>query len=174
MRFPSRFSATWGGGGLPWSPRASQRGRPMAHDPLVQCHECGLLQRNPPLPAGDAVRCARCNATLHRNLPNSLDRTLALTSAGVIFFVIANSFPLLSIQLQGRTTETTLFTGIEVLYRQGFWSLSLVVFFTAILAPGIRLALLLSVLVPLRMNHVGRGFPTLFRYGLAVGSRMIT
>jgi hypothetical protein len=136
----------------------------MARDALTQCHECGLLQRNPPLPAGDAARCVRCDATLHRNIPDSLDRTLALTVAGIVLFVVANSFPFLSFQLQGQTTETTLFTGVKDLYGQGMWELSLVVFFTSILAPGIQLTLLMIVLVPLKMNRLPRGFPTLFRY----------
>jgi len=136
----------------------------MARDALTKCHECGLLQRNPRLPAGDAARCARCDASLHRNIPDSLDRTLALTLAGIVLFIVANSFPFLSFQLQGQTTETTLFTGVNDLYLQGMWGLSLVVFFTSILAPGIQLTLLLIVLVPLKMGRLPRGFPKLFRY----------
>jgi paraquat-inducible protein A len=136
----------------------------MARDALTQCHECGLLQRNPRLPVGDAARCVRCGATLHRNIPDSLDRTLALTLAGIVLFAVANSFPFLSFQLQGQATETTLFTGVRDLYQQGMWGLSGVVFFTSILAPGIQLALLVIVLVPLKMNLHPRGFPTLFRY----------
>jgi len=113
---------------------------------------------------GGAARCTRCGATLHRNVPDSLDRTLALTIAGIVLFVVANSFPFLSFQLQGQTTETTLFTGVEDLYLQGMWELSLVVLFTSILAPGIQLALLLMVLLPLKMNRLHGGFPVLFRY----------
>lgn len=136
----------------------------MARDALTKCHECGLLQRNPLLPVGDAAKCVRCDATLHRNIPDSLDRTLALALAGVVLFVVANSFPFLSFQLQGQTTETTLFTGVKDLFLQGMWELSLVVFFTSILAPGIQLVLLLIVLFSLRMNHLPRVFSTLFRY----------
>ncbi|MCB2262809.1 MAG: PqiA/YebS family transporter subunit [Candidatus Thiosymbion ectosymbiont of Robbea hypermnestra] len=140
----------------------------MAPDALIQCHACGLLQRNPPLPAGGAVRCGRCATMLRRHIPEGAERALALILAGLILFVIANGFPLLSIRLQGQTVEMTLFTGIETLYRQGMWPLSLVVFFTGILAPGIRLVLLLSVLIPLGMNRVGRGSATRFRYAAAL------
>jgi paraquat-inducible protein A len=136
----------------------------MAHDLLTQCHECGLLQRNPSLPAGAAVRCVRCGALLHRNIPGSLDRTLALTIAGIVLFLVANSFPFLSFHLQGQSTETSLFTGVKDLYQQGMWGLSLVVFFTSILAPGIQLVLLLLVLVPLKLNRLPPGFARLFRH----------
>lgn len=136
----------------------------MPKDALTKCHDCGLLQKNPRLPAGAAAKCVRCSASLHRNLPDSLNRTLALTMAGIILFVVANSLPFLSFQFQGQTTETTLFTGVKDLYLQGMWELSLVVFFTSILAPGVQLALLLIVLVPLKVNRLPRGFSTLFRY----------
>jgi len=106
----------------------------------------------------------RCGHTLHKHQPDSLDRTLALTLAGIVLFVVANSFPFLSFQMQGQTTETTLFTGVRDLYQQGMWGLSAVVFFTSILAPGIQLALLMVVLIPLKLNRLPRGFPTLFRY----------
>jgi len=106
----------------------------------------------------------RCGYTLHKNQPDSLDRTLALTLAGIVLFVVANSFPFLSFQMQGQTTETTLFTGVKDLYQQGMWGLSAVVFFTSILAPGIQLVLLMTVLIPLKLNRLPRGFPTLFRY----------
>lgn len=136
----------------------------MARDPLTQCPECDLLQRNPTLPAGAAARCVRCGALLHRNQPDSLERTLALTLAGVVLFAVANGFPFLSFQMQGQTTETTLITGVQHLYEQGMWQLAAVVLFTSILAPGLQLGLLLAVLLPLAVGRLPRGFPTLFRY----------
>jgi paraquat-inducible protein A len=136
----------------------------MARDALTQCHECGLLQRNPPLPLGGAARCGRCGANLHRNIPDSLDRTLALAVAGIVLFIVANSFPFLSLELQGQTTQTTLFAGVKDLYQQGLWELALVVGFTSILAPGLQLLLLLVVLIPLKSGRLPRGFASLFRY----------
>ena len=130
----------------------------------MQCQECGLLQQVPPLPSGASARCARCGCTLRRHRPNSLDRTLALTLAGTVLFVIANSFPFLSFQLQGQWTESTLMTGVKGLYGEGFWELAVVVLFTTVLAPGLQLILLLSVLLPLRWNRLPKHFATLFRW----------
>ncbi len=129
----------------------------------MQCQECGLLQQVPPLPPGASARCPRCGCTLRRRPPNSLDRTLALTLAGTVLFVIANSFSFLSFQMQGQWTETTLMTGVQGLYAEGFWVLAGVVLFTTILAPGLQLVLLLSVLLPLRKNRLPKGFAARFR-----------
>ncbi len=133
-------------------------------DQITQCHECGLVQRNPPVPAGGGVRCRRCGCTLHRSRPDSLDRTLALTVAGLTLFVIANTFPFLTLEMQGGATESTLASGVLELYRQGEWQLSAVVLFTSILAPGLQLTLLLTVLLPLRFGSLPSGFGVLFRY----------
>jgi paraquat-inducible protein A len=93
-----------------------------------------------------------------------LNRTLALTIAGLTLFVIANSFPFLSFSMQGQVTQTTLFTGIQTLYDQGKWQIAAVVAFTSVLAPGLQLSLLLIVLIPLAGRRMPRRLPTLFRH----------
>jgi paraquat-inducible protein A len=136
----------------------------MARDTLTQCHECGLLQRIPVLPVGGVALCPRCGCRLHSRRPDSLEPALALTLAGVVLFVVANSFPFLSFQMQGQATETTLATGVLDLYAAGRWELAAVVGFTSILAPGLQLALLLAVLVPLKLGRLPAGVARLFRY----------
>ena len=136
----------------------------MARDLLTQCHECDLLQRNPLLPPGAAAHCARCGALLHRNRPDSLEPALALTLAGLILFLVANSFPFLALEMQGQTRATTLTTGVISLYAEGMWGLAAVVLFTSILAPGLQLGLLLIVLIPLKLGRLPARFATLFRH----------
>lgn len=132
-------------------------------DPLTECKECGLLQRNPPLPPGAEVECARCGCVMHRHRPDSLSRTLALALAGIVLFLIANGFPFLSFEMQGQTTETTLLTGIRNLNEQGKWEIAAVVAFTSVLAPGLQLGVLLAVMVPLSLNRMPRWLPGMFR-----------
>jgi paraquat-inducible protein A len=132
---------------------------------LSLCEECDLLQRSPPLPPNGSSSCVRCGHRLHRHRPASLDRTLAFALTGLILFVVANSFPFLSFEMQGQRTETTLFTGVADLTEQGKGEVAAVVFFTAILAPGLQLLLLLIVLVPLKLwRGLPPGYPTLFRW----------
>jgi paraquat-inducible protein A len=136
----------------------------MPHDSLTECLECGLLQRIPAVPTGGAAQCVRCGGILHRHRPDSLNRTLALTIAGIVLFVVANSFPFLSLEMQGQETRTTLMTGAVDLYQAGDWPIAAVVLFTSILAPGLQLALLLAVLLPLTFNRMPAWLPTLFRW----------
>jgi paraquat-inducible protein A len=137
----------------------------MSHDALTLCHECDLLQRTPPLPEGGSAHCVRCGHLLHKHRPDSINRTLALTMAGLVLFVLANSYPFLSFDMQGQVTQTTLFTGVKQLTEQGKAEVAAVVLFTSILAPGLQLLLLLIVLLPLKLGgRLPPGFPTLFRW----------
>lgn len=128
---------------------------------LIACHECDLLQRDIPLNPGCTASCRRCGAVLYRNATDSIDRTLAYASAASILFLVANLFPIFSIEVQGDRSAITLFGAVLSLWDQGMELISLLVFLTAIVAPAVELVSLLSILVPLRLGLTPPGY-TLF------------
>lgn len=130
---------------------------------IIACHECDMLHRIKPLPAGGIAQCMRCGAVLYRRKKNSLDRTLALTIAGLIFFVVANTYPFLGMKSGGLEKETTLITGMLELSAQGMEGLALLVFFTSVLAPLFYLVGVLYVLIPLKVNRLPWNLPVVFR-----------
>lgn len=130
---------------------------------LIACHECDLLQRTTPL-AGDTVaRCSRCFCVLYRPHDDNLDRPLAYTLAAAVLFVIANTFPIAGLELQGQSTAATLFGMAQALYQQDMKLLSALVFFTTIVVPGVELGAMAYLLVPLRMGRVPRLLPIALR-----------
>ena len=130
---------------------------------LIACHECDLLHRVQPLPDGGAARCVRCGALLYYQKKDSLDRTLALTIAGLVLFIVANTFPFLAMKSGGLVRETTLITGIKGLYLQGMEALALLVLLSSILVPLVQIAGMLYVLVPLKVNRVPRNLALVYR-----------
>jgi paraquat-inducible protein A len=131
---------------------------------LIACHECDLLHRVQPLPEGGAARCVRCGALLYYQKKDSLDRTLALTIAGLVLFIVANTFPFLAMKSGGLVRETTMITGIKGLYLQEMESLALLVLLTSILVPFVQIAGMLYVLVPLKLNRVPRNLALVYRF----------
>lgn len=142
---------------------------PMPAGSLMACHECDLLQHIPRQRQGGRARCRRCDAVLHRSVRDSLDRTLALTFAGLILFIVANSFPFLAFKMQGQVTQTTLATGVIDLYHQGMWELALLVLLTSILVPLLQLLLLLYILLPIKFNRTPWKLAQAFRFLLSLG-----
>jgi paraquat-inducible protein A len=129
----------------------------------MACHDCGLLHHLRALPDGGVAGCKRCGAVLYRSKPNSIDRALMLTLAALILFVVANSFPFLTFELEGRSTTSTLTTGVVMLYEDGMWPLAALVLGVTILVPLAKLLATTYVLLPLRFDRRVWGMARMFR-----------
>ena len=122
------------------------------HAQLIACHECDLLQRDIELNPGCTASCRRCGAVLYRNATDSIDRTLAYALAAGILFLVANLFPIFSIEVQGDRSAITLFGAVLSLWEQDMKMISLLVLVTAIIAPAVELLSLSCLLLPLRFG----------------------
>jgi len=131
--------------------------------PLIACHECDLLQREVPLPRSGVARCGRCGATLYRSQPESLELTLALTVGAIVLFVVANTFPIVGLKIQGQLIQTTLYNTARTLYDEDMKSVAALVFVTAIAMPALELFALTYLLLPLRLGRVPPYFAAVFR-----------
>lgn len=115
---------------------------------LIVCEECDAVHRRPVLAHAEVARCLRCGAELERDTGSRLERLLPLTVASLIMFVIANSFPIVQIELQGLTSETTLFGAVMVLNGEGMSLVAMLVLSTTILFPLMQMLVLLYLLLP--------------------------
>jgi len=131
--------------------------------PIIACHECDLLQREVPLPKGGVAHCRRCGSVLYRDSPDSLDRTLALSLAAAILFLIANSFPIIGIELQGNRSAVNLFGAVHSIWHQEMKLISLLVLITTILVPALELAMLIYLLLPLKFRQMPPGIALILR-----------
>ena len=116
----------------------------------VACHFCDTLQESPRLRAGDAAYCLGCGRILYRNRPNSLARATSFSAAGLIFMVIAHSFPFLTMRSGGLSTRLTLLESVSVFARDRDYLLAAAVAFFTIIAPLALMGGLLYVAAPLR------------------------
>ena len=144
---------------------------------LIACHECDLLHQYQDSDKAQSTinnqqsqintfvaRCSRCGCVLYRRKYNSLERTLALTLASLILFIIANTFPFMTFEMGVKIRQTTLITGIIELYKQGWPSLAGLVMLTTIIAPFLQITGMLYILLPLRANRQPPKFTTIFRF----------
>ncbi len=119
--------------------------------PILVCEECDTLQRLPVLRPGGVARCVCCGGRLESNPRGGLDTPLALTLGAAVLFLVANAFPLLELDIQGRTQATS-FTGAALtLARDGSPGLGLVVWATSVLVPGLVIGITLYVLAAIRL-----------------------
>jgi paraquat-inducible protein A len=129
----------------------------------IICHDCDLIQKKPDTSIAGTLRCVQCDAVLQKSEKGNTDTTLALLIAGIILFILINSFPFLTFRMSGQLQETTLITGIEMFFNQGWWPLGLLVFLATILAPALHLLGLLYILLPLKFGLKMPGVPRIMR-----------
>lgn len=135
----------------------------MEHDNLIACHECDALFSKPPLARRQVARCPRCGATLYRSISANLDGISAMTLAALITFLIAQAFPIVELETNGITSQTTLFGALIALWSEDMQIVAVMVFCSTILFPLTELVALLYVLIPIRAGYVPPAFNRVLR-----------
>jgi paraquat-inducible protein A len=123
---------------------------------LRECPNCGRFQVVPALLPGQVACCLRCNAVLRRGRTDPLGRALALTLASLAILAVACLMSLMTVSTAGMVRHANLFSGPEGMGRSGLWPLSIIVLFTTVAAPTLKLLCMAYVLVGLRLARPPR------------------
>ncbi|HEX3343741.1 MAG TPA: paraquat-inducible protein A, partial [Polyangiaceae bacterium] len=127
-----------------------------------ECRDCGLFQRLPEIPDGEAAVCARCDALLRRTSSHSVLFARINAVAAAVLFFLALDLPLVELHVLGRTERSTVFSGPRVLRDQGLEHLAVVVLATVVLVPAVKLLVELTVLFGMGFTHRSRWLAWLF------------
>jgi len=133
-------------------------------DGLIACHECDALHRLSPLTEHASAHCACCDARLYHNQPKALSRSLALHLAALGLFIIANSFPFISLKLGGRVETDMLLSGPLALFAVGMGDIGLLVLLTSIIFPLLTITAALYLLLPLHFGQRAAATGAVFRW----------
>jgi paraquat-inducible protein A len=131
--------------------------------PLILCPACDLVHRSSAAPVRAPTLCARCQAPLQHAAGAGIDTAIALAACAVVLLLLSNAYPLVEMQVNGSSRETTLIGAALGLYAQDYDSLALLVFLTTVIAPLLQIASILYVLIPLRRGRRAPGQETVFR-----------
>ena len=132
-------------------------------DTIIACGECGQLHRYQQIAPYRTANCTRCNGVLYRNRPHMLESTLALSVAGLILFIMANAFPLLSLKAQGIVQELTIWKASMVFWSQDYYVLAVLLLGNLIIFPVFELLTLFWVFLSIRLHRPNRLAIFLFR-----------
>ena len=140
------------------------------HHALLHCHTCAYLVRQPD--HGHGVACPRCGDTLHRRKPDSLQRTWALLITGMMLFIPANVFPIMTVISLGQGEPSTILGGVSHLVAAGMWPLGMIVFFASIMVPISKFVAMIYLLWSVRRGSSWRpeDRTRLYRITEAIGS----
>ena len=152
------------------APRTPPGAAPRAHtlhpEP-TSCPTCALACH----PSTAAALCPRCGAMLHRRKPDSLARTAALATSGLILYAPANLFPVLTVIRLEQGSPSTILSGVWELVGAGQVPLAIIVFVASVAVPVLKLlglAVMLVVALRGRGTHL-RQLSALYRVVAAIG-----
>jgi paraquat-inducible protein A len=136
----------------------------MSRIELDACAQCDLLLNPARSAVGDNARCPRCGYLLQRPRKQSIERTFALSAAGLILILPANLLPLVGIKVLGNTRDGTLWSGVVTLYQEDMWAVAVLVFLSSILFPLANIVLSLLVSGHLYFQKPNRFLPRWMRW----------
>ncbi len=126
---------------------------------LACCEVCHQILRIPsPKTEDRAALCPRCRSVVHARKPESIQRTWALTLAGIIFYIPANLLPMMHVETIAGTQSDTIMSGVIYFIQTGAYLIGAVIFIASILVPVLKILILIALLL-----SVQRRFPYLRR-----------
>ncbi|MGB5177109.1 MAG: paraquat-inducible protein A [Gammaproteobacteria bacterium] len=130
----------------------------------IACKDCDLLLERLETSPGDKALCPRCANPLYQRQNSSVEQTLALALTGLLLFLPANLLPVMSLDLVGQESSTTIYKGSLVLFQEGLYWTSLLVLFASIVIPLCKLLLMSFVSGCLYLQRFSTLLPYAFRY----------
>ena len=106
-----------------------------ALDNLVICHKCFTLHKEITIKDGSKACCHTCKSVLYRYDSRLAEHGLALSITSLIFFFLANFFPLVKIEILGHTQFITIIKTFMSLFDNGFYIVGLICLFLIFIFP---------------------------------------
>ena len=119
----------------------------------MACHECDLLVDVPELEPNEKSYCPRCSYLLAANRPHAQPKMFAYAVTALVFLLLANVFPFLSLEARGQSQTVTLIQSIGVLFENDYPFLSAIVFAAIVGVPAVLLLGVIYVSVAIRMQQ---------------------
>jgi paraquat-inducible protein A len=109
--------------------------RPIDDGPVLSCTTCDLV-----LPvSSNGKQCPRCRARLFVRKIDSIPRTTALIIAAFILYWPANIYPMSQSLQVGQVVTYRIIDGIRELFKAGLAPLGVLIFFTSIAIPALKI-----------------------------------
>ena len=124
-----------------------------ALDNYIICHKCFTLQEELPIEDGSKACCTVCGGLLYRYDSKLIDHALAWSITGIIFFVLANAFPLIQIDMLGSEQFITLPKTISSMFSNGFYIVGFLCVFLIFIFPLMIFLINIIIFTLLKMER---------------------
>ncbi len=128
------------------------------------CPSCDLLVKKISPVTSHTVICPRCLHRLHCGCSNSVQRTLVLAVTGLLLYLPAIFYPLMTVNMLGGEAGISLFGSTLSMFSQGRSIVGIIVVLTGMICPLLTLSLLFWVTAGLRFGWKAGWMPIFLRW----------
>lgn len=119
---------------------------------IAACHGCDLLLVVPSIPDGHYLACRRCGTTISKTYQDSINRVLVLSFTGLLLYLPAMLLPLMTLSSIGFDESGSVLDSCMNFYRNGYFFVAVMVFFTAVVFPFLKLFLPFVISLYVKLN----------------------
>jgi len=121
-------------------------------DNYIICHQCHTLHEEVPIKDGTKALCTVCDNILYRYESKLVDHGLAWSITGLIFFLLANFFPVVNIELLGHDQFLTISKTFLGLFENGFYVVGILCLFLIFLFPLMIFTINITIFALLKLK----------------------
>lgn len=104
---------------------------------LRLCHCCHAI-----LPVNQNI-CPRCQVKGYIRKPNSIQWTLALLITSAMLYIPANILPIMLTTALGKVIDSTIFSGVLLIWQEGSYPIAIIIFTASIMIPVVKMLAIL-------------------------------
>lgn len=130
---------------------------------LALCHTCERVS-----PVRES-HCPRCGTRLHLRVPESLQKTWALTLAATILYFPANLLPILRVDSVTGDSASTIMEGVIQFWQQGDYPVATIIFAASVMIPILKVISIIALCLAARSGHHAQRMTRLYRVTEFIG-----
>ena len=114
---------------------------------LIICQKCHTLHEKCEISNAQSASCSNCGRVMYSRDDGMLDRAMALGLTGLLLFVVANAFPLVSIDVLGQDGYITMISMLDTMFDKGFYVVGMSVAFLIFIFPLMSLTIYIMLAI---------------------------
>ena len=117
----------------------------------IRCPYCESVN----IDTGDVIYCRNCKNKIGEKKELSLQTSWAMLITAMVFYVIANMYPILVISKFGTTSASTIIGGVIALWEEGSYPIAIIIFTASVFVPLLKFILILYILINYKKPQKG-------------------
>ena len=115
----------------------------MKDNKYISCKFCGSVN----IKSNDIMHCRTCKNVIGEKEDVSFSTAWALLITAMVFYVIANVYPILEVTKFTHSTGNTIIGGALLLWEEGSYPIAIIIFFASVFVPILKFILILYILI---------------------------